>query len=75
MAPFKPLFNFKYKLFFFRSIFVSGLVAMPFEFIGQLRTLVAIVGSHGHITKLLDGLNYEFKGKDNERSWGALFGS
>ncbi len=48
---------------------------MPFEFIGQLRTLVAIVGSHGHITKLLDGLNYEFKGKDNERSWGALFGS
>ncbi len=47
---------------------------MPFEFIGQLGTLVAIVGSHGCTTKLLDGLNYEFKGKDSGRSWGALFG-
>jgi hypothetical protein len=73
MPLFKPLFNFKDK-FFFRFIFVSGFVAMPFEFIGQLGTLVAIVGSHGCTTKLLDGLNYEFKGKDSGRSWGALFG-
>jgi hypothetical protein len=75
MPPLKPLFNFKYKLFFFRSIFVSGFVAMSFEFIGQLGTLVAIVGSHGRNTKLLDGFNYEFKSRDNGRSWGTLFGS
>jgi hypothetical protein len=75
MLRLKPPFNFKHKLFFLKSIFVFGFVAMLFEFIGQLRTFVAIVGSHWCTTKLLDGFNCEFEGKDNGRSWGVFFGS
>lgn len=45
MPPFKMLANFKYKLFFFRSILVFGYVEVFFEFLVQLMT-PNIVGSH-----------------------------
>ncbi len=53
MPPFKPPFNFKYKLFFSRSIHVFRSMAMPLEFTGQSGTFVVVAGSHELVVALL----------------------
>jgi hypothetical protein len=64
MPPLKPLFNFKYKLFFSRFILVYESMAMPLEFIGQSRTLV-VVGSHEPVMFVLSKWACHTQGASN----------